>query len=60
MIHLGDGRAADERCRAERPPLMPMGTSDAACWKATPTGGPVPDSLVRFVPRTAVIKESAS
>ena len=52
--------AADAHCRTERPPLMAMGTCDAACWKASPTGGPVPDSLVRFVPRTAFSKETPS
>lgn len=41
-------RAADERCRCERPPLMPMGTCLARCWMASPTGGPVPERLVQF------------
>ena len=45
-------RAADERCRTERPSLMPMGTCLARCWMASPTGGPVPERLVRFEPRT--------
>lgn len=45
-------KAAEERCRAQRPPLMPMGTSFARCWKASPTGGPVPDRLVAFRPRS--------
>ncbi|MDO5532648.1 ABC transporter ATP-binding protein, partial [Sutterella sp.] len=44
-------RAAMERCRTERPPLAPMGTSWAACWLASPTGRAVPDSLVRFHPK---------
>ena len=41
-------RAADGRCRSERPPLMPMGTCLARCWMASPTGGPVPERLVQF------------
>ncbi len=45
-------RASDDKCRRERPPLMPMGTCEAACWKASPTGNPVPDSLVAFVPKS--------
>lgn len=45
-------RAASDKCRAERPPLMPMGSCEAACWMASATGGPVPDRLVQFVPRT--------
>ncbi len=44
-------RAADDRCRAERPPLMPMGTCLARCWMASPTGGPVPERLVKFEPQ---------
>ena len=44
-------RAAMEKCRECRPPLAPMGTSDAACWLASPTGNAVPDSLVRFHPK---------
>lgn len=44
-------RAAMEKCREMRPPLAPMGTSDAACWLASPTGNAVPDSLVRFHPK---------
>lgn len=43
--------AAEERCRRERPPLLPMGTCYARCWKASPTGGPVPEKLVKFRPR---------
>lgn len=45
-------KAADQHCQAARPPLMPMGTSFARCWKASPTGGPVPDRLVAFRPRS--------
>lgn len=44
-------RAANERCRTERPPLMPMGTCLARCWMASPTGGPVPERLVQFEPQ---------
>lgn len=44
-------RAADERCRTQRPPLLPMGTCFARCWMASATGGPVPEKLVRFEPR---------
>ena len=44
-------RAADDRCRTECPPLMPMGTCLARCWMASPTGGPVPDRLVQFEPQ---------
>lgn len=45
-------RAADARCARERPPLMPMGTCWARCWMASATGGPVPERLVTFKPRT--------
>ena len=44
-------KAADEQCRCRRPALVPMGTCDVACWKASPTGRAVPDSLVEFRPR---------
>ena len=44
-------RAAMDKCRECRPPLASMGTSDAACWLASPTGNAVPDSLVRFHPK---------
>ncbi len=44
-------RAANDRCRTDRPPLMPMGTCLARCWMASPTGGPVPERLVQFEPQ---------
>ena len=49
-------RASDEKCRTQRPSLMPMGTCEAACWKASPSGNPVPDSLVAFVPKSGAEK----
>lgn len=45
-------RASHEKCVAQKPPLMPMGSCEAACWLASPTGRAVPDSLVKFHPRT--------
>ena len=45
-------RAAEDRCRRERPDLMPMGTCLARCWLASATGGPVPERLVKFELRT--------
>ncbi len=51
-------RAATEECRTKRPPLMPMGTSDAACWLASPTGRAVPDSIVRFHPKRRGLEKS--
>ncbi len=53
-------RAAMEKCRSERPGLMPMGTSRAACWLATPTGKAVPDSLVRFHPKRRDVAKTAA
>ena len=44
-------RAAQKKCREEKPPLMPMGSCEAACWLASPVGRAVPDSVVRFHPR---------
>ncbi|MFU0841082.1 MAG: ABC transporter ATP-binding protein [Burkholderia sp.] len=44
-------RAAVEKCRRERPPLRDLGSCSAACWKASASGGPVPDTLVTYVPR---------
>lgn len=45
-------RAAQTKCRTQKPELLPMGTCDAACWFASPTGKAVPDSIVKFIPRT--------
>ena len=47
-------KAANERCRTHKPLLMPMGSCGQTCWMASPTGGPVPDALVRFEPRKIV------
>lgn len=51
-------RAAEGKCFTERPPLMPMGTCLARCWKASITGGPVPETLVTFRPRTLKREET--
>lgn len=51
-------RAAEGKCMTQRPPLMPMGTCLARCWKASATGGPVPETLVTFRPRALNAKES--
>ena len=51
-------RAAEGKCITVRPPLMPMGTCLARCWKASATGGPVPETLVTFRPREFKNQES--
>ena len=53
-------RAAMARCREERPALMPMGSSSAACWLASPTGKAAPESLVRFHPKRRDATQAAA